>query len=412
VALFTDVYPPALNGASHIVESWVRCLPQLGVTLRLFAPEGCPAGAGIAAERRYRASADRAYPGDQHAHFSAILEKRRNLRHAPDIVLVCSPGRIGLLGLTLSQVWNVPAVYVHLTDAIAYSDYYSALKAITAVAPKLVFLALAYRPTAAAILHLMMSRSGRRARLDSLVRAALAPASHFVSLSQAHASRWQMGGGSAAHAVIPAGVDRLPPADPVESADGGFRMLYVGRLGPEKNLELLVQVLAEVRMRGVPATLVFVGGGQARADLELMCRRLGVSEACCFQGPVRRRDLRAYYESADVFVFPSLTDTQALVLNEAAHESLPMVLSLPDLNDVAVDGTSALVVAPDAREYALAVERLYRDSSLRSRLGAGAKQLASQRPEMQQAQELLRLLAAVAYELPPSDRAIEGGYDD
>ena len=64
-------------------------------------------------------------------------------------------------------------------------------------------------------------------------------------------------------------------------------------------------------------------------------------------GEVPHDRLGAYYASADLFVFPSSTDTQALVLHEAAHTGLPLVLVDPGLRLVADEGVNAPFAAPE-----------------------------------------------------------------
>lgn len=88
-------------------------------------------------------------------------------------------------------------------------------------------------------------------------------------------------------------------------------MLNVGRIAPEKNLEAFLRL-------DVAGTKVLVGDGPARADLE---RRF---PDAVFMGPKFGTDLAAAYAQADVFVFPSLTDTFGLVLLEALASGVPV----------------------------------------------------------------------------------------
>lgn len=97
--------------------------------------------------------------------------------------------------------------------------------------------------------------------------------------------------------------------------------LVVGRLGREKDVELALEALALVpHLR-----LAIVGEGPHRPVLERLAARLGVGSRVRFTGALARAELGAVYAAADVFLFPSATDTQGLVLAEAQAAGLPVV---------------------------------------------------------------------------------------
>ncbi len=77
-------------------------------------------------------------------------------------------------------------------------------------------------------------------------------------------------------------------------------------------------------------------------------------------GRVPRDELAAYYSGSDVFVFPSLTDTQALVLHEAALCGLPLVIVDPELNLVVDPGVNALVARPNMVSLSQAIMSMLR----------------------------------------------------
>jgi glycosyltransferase involved in cell wall biosynthesis len=96
-------------------------------------------------------------------------------------------------------------------------------------------------------------------------------------------------------------------------------MLCVGRIAPEKNLALLHEAWQAVRARGIDVKLVMVGDGPSRAELERQWA--GVH----FAGLRRGEDLARHYASADLFVFPSLTETYGNVVPEAMASGLALV---------------------------------------------------------------------------------------
>jgi glycosyltransferase involved in cell wall biosynthesis len=129
--------------------------------------------------------------------------------------------------------------------------------------------------------------------------------------------------------VVPTDV-RLRPAGAEEGAGIRARLaiapddrvlLFVGRLAREKNIALLLDAFARVHRPGLH--LVLVGDGPSREWLEERARTLGLGEAVVFVGAVERDTIAAWYRAADLFVFPSLTETQGLVVEEALQLGVP-----------------------------------------------------------------------------------------
>jgi glycosyltransferase involved in cell wall biosynthesis len=198
--------------------------------------------------------------------------------------------------------------------------------------------------------------------------------------------------------VIPAGIDPLPPAAPptdLRWRPGALRILTVGRYSREKRLGVLVAAVRAATDRGIDVHLALVGHGHEERALRRQAEDLGVADRVTFAGPYPRASLRSVYESADVFAFASTVDTQAFVLNEAAHEALPLLVADPDVNPVVAPGRSALVVSQDGDGFADGFARL-RDPVLRLRLGSAARRRAARYTEAAQTRRLSRVLAEAA----------------
>jgi glycosyltransferase involved in cell wall biosynthesis len=175
--------------------------------------------------------------------------------------------------------------------------------------------------------------------------------------------------------LIPNGVDTMrfrPGAS--RPADGATRILYVGRLSAEKNLNAVVTATGSVGAGpGGPVTLTMVGSGPLRGDLEAQARRLGV--ALEFRGVVDQRRLPDVYGAADVFVLASFTEGHPKVLLEAMACGVPCVASNCVGNrSLVTDGRTGLLFDPhDAKHLAACLERLIADPALGRRLADAAR---------------------------------------
>jgi glycosyltransferase involved in cell wall biosynthesis len=103
----------------------------------------------------------------------------------------------------------------------------------------------------------------------------------------------------------------------------GLRLLYVGRVSKEKNLEILVRVFKSLIQNHSGVHLVVVGNGPY---LEEMQQQLA-GTPCTFTGYLQGEALAAAYASCDLFLFPSTTDTFGNVVLEAQASGLPVIVT-------------------------------------------------------------------------------------
>ncbi len=129
-------------------------------------------------------------------------------------------------------------------------------------------------------------------------------------------------------------------------------LLYVGRVVKEKNLEFLFPVLDKVKKVYPDTMLVIVGGGPELEPLQKKATELKLSKNICFTGYQNRDDLAYFYKLADVFVFPSVTETQGLVTIEAMMTGLPVV-AIGEMGtvDVMQGNNGGFMVKNDVTEF-------------------------------------------------------------
>jgi glycosyltransferase involved in cell wall biosynthesis len=192
-----------------------------------------------------------------------------------------------------------------------------------------------------------------------------------------HAARFARGA-DRVH-LIPNGVDvtRFAPPSDVDrpSHPGPRRILYIGRLEAEKNLDLLVGAAGRLRDR-VPLALTFVGAGSQESRLRSRSASLGV--AAEFAGVVDHRRLPERLGNADAFVLPSFTEGHPKALIEAMAAGLPCVASDCAGNRALIDdGDTGLLFDPRREDdLAACLERVLTDRALAAGLGRRARDRA------------------------------------
>jgi glycosyltransferase involved in cell wall biosynthesis len=136
-------------------------------------------------------------------------------------------------------------------------------------------------------------------------------------------------------------------------------VIAVARLVPIKNLRLLIEAVAKVRVR-VPSThLLIVGDGPERGAVRARAAELDLTDAVTFAGSVPQGDLPAFYRAADVFALSSDFDNSPNAVLEAMACGLPVVATdVGGVRDFVAEGVGGALVPPDnATALANALER-------------------------------------------------------
>jgi glycosyltransferase involved in cell wall biosynthesis len=169
----------------------------------------------------------------------------------------------------------------------------------------------------------------------------------------------------------------LAPSGMNRQESGKTRLLYLGRLEPEKGVAVLLEAMK--LMKDDDVELWVVGGGSQRGILEGYVIREGLADVVSFRGPVAHASVAKYYREADIVVLPSFTEGVPVVALEAATFAKAIVAtSVGGMPEVFRDRVDVLFVNPgDAAGLAAAIRLFVRDSGLRQSLGGNAQKKAS-----------------------------------
>lgn len=336
VLVVTESFLPQVNGVTNSVRRVLEHLATAGHVAEVFAPTGPETYAGFPVTIARGASLP------FYKDFRIGLETRRRLRAVllrfqPDVVHIASPATLGYQAAKAARELGIPTVAIYQTDLVGFAERYGIAGGIAAMS-KLT-----------RMIHLSVDRT-------------LAPSTASVRQLEAMQipglSRW------------PRGVD-LDMFDPgfrdarlhAELAPNGETLVgYVGRLAPEKELELLAHV---DRLAGV--RLVIVGGGPEEARLRVLL------PGAAFLGVLHGEELSRAYATLDVFAHTGRHETYCQAAQEALASGVPVVAPRSGGPiDVVDEGAGFLYQPGNGTELASYVAMLVDDPHLRAQVAATA----------------------------------------
>ena len=417
IALFTDNYGPSPSGLLYAVQFLEGELLKAGHEVLVVAPaaDGPNPYRDHPKRRELRLPSMRipalpAYVCAGNGFEAALATLKAD---PPDIIHVHGLGSVGMLGVWAADQSDVPLMVTWHTDFEAYAEHYSAMGPFMDAYLRLLKAATTgvTQPRLADMrnwLSVKWFRKGmsRRALLNA-ARTMLEAADVVTAPSPKTADRVLEAAPRAIVRVVPNGADALPPG-PRIGQPAGPRIIYIGRIAPEKGIPLLLEAFEWVREDLPTAQLMIVGDWRpAPPSLRQKLLRASRKGGVILAGHVKRENLEPYYESADVFAFPSMTDTQALVLHEAAHAGLPIVTVDHELQLVIDPGVNGLIARPTpeslARNLVSMINRMNEDPSFAMRAHARSRELADQYTIANQSAAIETLYQDLAAGRPISD---------
>jgi 1,2-diacylglycerol 3-alpha-glucosyltransferase len=355
VALFTNNYLPFCGGVTISVETLRTGLEAAGHEVWVFGPRFAPGGEAAPRIVRYPSIPAATYPefvlaipySPRVAGLVAALDV--------DVFHAHHPFLLGPTARRLARRHRRPLVFTYHTRYEKYAHYVPLR-----------------RPLVEALAIRLSTRFAARA--DAVV----APSA--VIRDELHAR-----GVGAPITVVPTGLDldRFRPADR-RAARAGLGLpadaplvLYVGRLDREKSVDRVLLAFERVASTVSAAHLILVGHGREADRLKRLAGTLAAQGRVRFLGVRPHGQLAPWYQAADVFLFASETETQGLVLAEAAACGLPAVaVSAPGCEEVVRDGETGVLTKGDPLALADAVIGLLVDPERRAAMGLRARQVA------------------------------------
>lgn len=152
-----------------------------------------------------------------------------------------------------------------------------------------------------------------------------------------------------------------------------FIILFVGRMGKEKSVDVLIDAQKEIVKKYPHAKLLLIGDGPYLSDFKLQAKRLKIEDKVVCLGKVPWDEIPMYYCLGDVFVTASKTETQGLTVVEAMAASLPVVaIDDESFNTVIVDGLNGRLFK-NKRGYRTMIEGLIENEEEREKMSKQAR---------------------------------------
>lgn len=346
IALFTETFLPKIDGIVTRLCQTVRHLQRNGHQVLVVAPEG-----GLAHYEGAQIYGVSGFPLPLYPELKLALPRpaigKALEAFDPDLIHVANPAVLGLAGLYYAEKFHLPLVASYHTHLPQYLKYYG-----------LGFLE--------EVLWSLLRLGHNRAQLN------LCTSTAMVAELKAHGIRhldlWQRG----------VDVELFHPQRQSQEMRDFLSqghpeaplLLYVGRLSAEKEIEQIKPILEQIPQ----ARLALVGNGPHREALE----KHFAGTPTHFVGYLRGERLAAAFASADVFVFPSRTETLGLVLLEAMAAGCPVVAANSGgIPDIVTDGVNGFLFDPmDAQGAITACQRLFDSPGDRETLRQNARQEA------------------------------------
>ncbi len=351
IGMVTACYKPVINGVTRMVELYKRELEALGHDVIVFTlgdPDPAGEEAGVVRSPAIPVG-DGYYVTMRYTHAAQDLLRKMDIIHCHHLFMSVEMAH---------RYANCPVVYTNHTRYDLYTGAYISLP----------------QPAADALMRQLWPD------FTDLADVVITPSESVRQIMRNFGVQRPI-------EVIENGVDLRPfshPTHPCAKEDLGvpanaILFIYVGRLSPEKNLELLLRQFAIARDLVPNAHLMLVGKGSLADGLPDLAAELGVAAAVHFAGAVPYAGVADYLAAADLFVTASVTEVHPLTIIEAMAAGLPVAATRsPGVVDTVDSGVNGLLTREPDGGLAAAMVGLALDENRRRRM-AQAAQTASHR---------------------------------
>jgi glycosyltransferase involved in cell wall biosynthesis len=373
--MFTNTYLPHVGGVAKSVASFAEDLRAMGHAVLIIAPTF--PDTPPKKEERHQVLRVPAWQNFNGSDFSVRLPlpftiNNKLEKFQPDIIHSHHPFLIGDSALRLARQHNVPLVFTHHTLYERYTHYVpfdsKAMKRFV------IYLSTLYA---------------------NMCNRVIAPSATVAGLLKKRGVKTTI-------EEIPTGVDVDFFA---QDQDNSFRKAngisedtlvigHLGRLAPEKNLHYLSEAVSIYLENNPRAVFLVVGAGPSEEDIRNIFEQKGLLNRLILAGKKSGKDLVSAYQTMDLFVFASKTETQGMVLTEAMAAGKPVIaLDASGVREVVRDDENGRLLNANApaKDFASAIKEFVQDTEKQKRWQKEALKTAKLFSRENSTQKLLNL---------------------
>lgn len=374
IGIITATYAPSRNGVATSTSLFVKGLRALGHEVRVFAPEHPRRDAAVPEDGVFRLPSTAVSTAPDYPvllPWAASTLRRLPIRDL-DVVHTMHPFQVGLAARRIARTIDVPLVYTAHTQYDQYLHYIYMPRRLGLRMIRRQVRLFAMSADVVLVPGTAMEEVLRRYKFSG--RVTLLP--NPIDLS----SFANVGTGEVRASL------GLPASAPL--------LVYLGRLGQEKNLPTLLEAFRAAAARVPSAHLLIVGDGPLRADLERRARGLPVT----FAGAVEYARVPAYLAAGDAFVTASTSEVLPMSMIEALAAGLPLVAARsPAARDLVGSDRGGVLCDPTPASLAAGMEGVL-TSPRAAELRSEARETARRYDVMERSQELLGIYEAARAE--------------
>lgn len=351
IAFFSDSYRPYTSGVVQSIDTFAREFRKAGHKVYIFAPNYPEC------EKEEMVFRFFSIPSIVHQDFTLAIPVSPSLKKKLkeleiDVVHVHSPFLLGRLGAKVAKKLNLPLVFTYHT---LYDQY------------------VHYVPFAQNFNRWVVRKISKD--FCNACDLVVVPTGIIKDILRGY-------GVSSNIEVIPTGIDLRPYSlgDPhwlkktYSIPEKDLVLLFVGRLGAEKNIDFLLRAFQNVLQCYSDVTLVMIGGGPQAQAFKKLAVDLKIAHKVIFTGTLDHALVINAYLGADLFVFASVTETQGLVIAEAKAAGLPVVaVEAFGVKEMVNSGIDGFLTPLEHSAFVSKILKLLKEPELRQRLGDNAR---------------------------------------
>ncbi len=348
IGIFTDTYKPNINGVVTSIELKKTEFEKLGHKVYIIAPLEPGYSDNDLDVIRLKSFTLIFQPEYRLAYPPSLSSLRKIRKLKLDIIQAETPFSLGMIATYIAKYEKIPLVHTYHTLFAEYVHYLGMPVVVT------------------------------KKMAEKVSAIFCNVCNHIISPSYDVKNELLRYGVKKEITILPTGIDdssfkigdRQKVREKYNVKDDERLLLFVGRLGKEKNIDFLLEALEKlVKNEKECYKLMLVGDGPYHEELAEKVKSSIIGKSVIFAGYVNRKEISDYYKASDMFIFSSLTETQGLVILEAMASGTPVVaIKASGVEDMIENEVSGILTKNDLEEFCYKIKEIFSNEELKNKI--------------------------------------------